>query len=224
MLTVARRRRSRAPEKGRTRVISANSSANYNPMIPRIVTSSSVNHTFRYTTNATVAAPGTSVTRGQMLNALIMNAGGGTTNGRITNAIKLNSISIWSIAGGVASGTPVATSCSIEWLSEYGPSKLIIDTSINPAVMAMIHSKPPPGSLAGFWSVRGSNESTVLFNITAVVNAVVDVNVTYNIQDDTSVTSVTTAASGANLTVYATYLDGPRSGAVFAPVGLPSLN
>jgi hypothetical protein len=196
--------------------------------IPPLIATSTVNHVFRYTnTTSSMGGPlptTVSVSRAQLLNALIMNTSNSTTNFRITNAIKINRLSIWSPAALSGTSNVGTVTCSVEWLSAYGPTKIVTDTSMSPTFPAIIHSRPPPASLCGFWSVRGSNESEVMFNITSWTGSVVDLNVTYTIQDDTSVTTVSTTNSGAVGTVYATFLDGPRSSAVYQPIQLPFLN
>jgi hypothetical protein len=192
--------------------------------IPPLIATSTVNHVFRYTNTTSGTSTTTSVSRGQLLNTLIMNVSNSTTNYRISNAIKINSITIWNPSYQTGTGNLFSSTCSVEWLSTYGPTKIVMDTSMTPDFPAMIHSRPPPASLCGVWSVRGSNESDVMFYITTAQGAIVDLNVTYTIQDDTSISGVGTTNSGSVGTVYVTYLDGPRSGAIYQPVQLPFLN
>jgi hypothetical protein len=155
-----------------------------------------------------------------------MNVSNSTTGYRLMNAIKVNSISVWGVAiAGLSASVDVSVNnVSLEWLSTYGPSRIITDTTINPAETAMIHSKSPPNSLCGFWSTSNSNESDVMFKITSLSKCIVDVNFTYTIQDDSNVFGQNTTNSGTLGVVYATYLDGPASGAIFQPIGLPFLN
>jgi hypothetical protein len=196
--------------------------------IPQLITSSTVNHTFRYyyagsgQTNPTTSI---TVSRAQLLNTLVMNTGNSTTNYRILNSIKVNHISMWSTAlsGLTGSNGLGPSTMQLEWLSTYGPSKLISDTTVNPAQSCMIDSRSPPNSLACFWSTSGSNESDIVFRISSTNSTIIDVNVNYVVQDDNNSVAVTSQASGSLGNVYVTYLDGPRSGEVFQPIGLPSL-
>jgi len=147
-----------------------------------------------------------------------MNTSGTTQNARVINAVKVNSISIWSPC------TTSVLSASLEWISTYGPSKLISDTTVSATFPAVIHSKAPPQSLAGFWSTTGSNESDVMFAMTCPVGSVVDVNINFIVQDDLNTAGVTTTNNGSVGIVYYTYLDGPSGSADFQPIALPFLN
>jgi len=191
------------------------------PMLPA---SNTVNHTFRFQANA-----GTSlfINRGNLLNSLVMGFGG-TTQYRIINAIKVNSVQIWSVAA-VSIGNsvqPTPAQISFEWLSTYGPSRILSDMALGATTCARIFTRPAPNSLASFWSLRATNESDTLFSVSATQNSVLDLNVTYVLQDDTVASSVTTTASSTTGVQYYTYLDGPRGGAVWAPMPatLPSIN
>jgi hypothetical protein len=155
-----------------------------------------------------------------MLNNLVMNLSGGTTNGGLLNAIRITRVRVYSSAAAAAFGSTI----SLEWLSTYGPSKFISDTSIGATSVAMIDSKPPRTSLASSWSLSGSNEGDVLMSISTQTNAIIDVHVQLIVMDGSNARIATTSASGTTGFVYATYLDGPRSGAVFAPLGLPTIN
>jgi len=187
---------------------------------PAITATNTVNHVFQYVSQGNLTK--FSITRAFMLSTVIMNSSSSTTNYRISNAIKLNSISIWS--GLPASGSAITSTVAIEWLSSYGPSKIVMDTTINVSKPAVIHSRPPVNSLAGFWSLRNSNESDVLFQVTLPTGSIIQTNVTYNLQDDTAINLVSTTNSGAVGTVYYTYLDGPAAAAVLQPSVLPFLN
>jgi hypothetical protein len=117
-----------------------------------------------------------------------------------------------------------ASSLSLEWLSTYGPSVIINDFSISTAIPAVIRTVPPRNSLASFWSLTASNESDTIMNLNAPAGTCVDVWFTIVFNDGVAARSVPTAISGTQGLVYATYLDGPRTGAVFGPVGLVGLN
>jgi hypothetical protein len=164
--------------------------------------------------------PGQTVTRSNMLNNLIMNLSGGTSNAGMLNAIRISRIRVYSCN---TSATNSAT-VTLEWLSTYGPSKYISDTALGMTSVAMIDSKPPRTSLASAWSLSGSNESDVLFSISCPSSSIIDVTVQLIVMDGSNARIATTSASGTTGFVYATPLDGPRSGANFGALGLPSLN
>jgi hypothetical protein len=187
--------------------------------IPSITATVTSNHVHQYFAQST--ATKVNITRAFMLSSIIMNTSGSTTNYRVTNAVKINSITVWSISATL--GTP-SPPIAIEWLSSYGPSKIVSDTTLSTAFPAMIHSRPPANSLAGYWSLRGSNESDVLFLVTCATGSIIHVNMTYNLQDDTAVTSVSTTNSGSAGTLYYTSLDGPAAGSVLLQNVLPTLN
>jgi len=149
-----------------------------------------------------------------------------TTNAALLNAIKVNRIDIYS-AGGSAAGasSPLTTgTITLEWLSTYGPSKFISDTTVGSASVAMISSKSPVNSLASAWSLSGINESDVLFSITCPAQSIIDVYCSVVLMDGTNSRLPSTTASGTVGFVYHTYLDGPRAGAVFQPLGIGFLN
>jgi hypothetical protein len=150
---------------------------------------------------------GTPVTRGNMLNMLIMNTGGSTTNYRILNAIRLKSISVWSAE--TTSGS--VSTIDVEWLSNYGPSTVVSDTSVSLIMPAYITSSPPKDSLAQFWSLSGINESESLYLLSAPVGSVIDITYEAILFNGETPVAVTTTNAGVLGTVYETNLLGPTS-------------
>jgi hypothetical protein len=157
------------------------------------------------------------VTRANMLNTLFVNTSGGTANARIISGIRLKRIEIYS--------TGQDTAISLEWLSAYGPTRELTDQSLTTASVACIRSSPPPQSVAGFWSMTGTNESEVLLAITTAGTAtVVDVWVDMIMYDGESPVTVATSASGTIGQTYMSYFDGPGSGATFVPQSYTTIN
>jgi hypothetical protein len=216
-MTSIRRKKMTNPEKGGRASLSRSPFVNTNP-IPPLMASVTSTHIFRYVANN--GATGQSISRAQLLNSSIMNVSGSTTNYRIINAIRVNRVDMY-VAG---PAPPGSNTVQLEWVSTYGPSKLISDTSVSSAQVAMIRSKPPPQSLASFWSLRQANESDTLMFLTCPASTIVDVSVNIVLADDSVAVSVSTSSTGTIGVLYATYLDGPRGSAIFTPISLPSLN
>jgi hypothetical protein len=155
---------------------------------------------------ATNASSSTVITRKNLLCAYLMGYGSSTTLLRLIAGIKLNRIEIY---GSVASAG-FANTVSVEWLSNYGPSSEISDTSTSTSEPAHLVTSPPPQSLASFWSMIGTNESENIFNISCTAGSIIDVWVDIVLLDGQGNTaSTSTTASGTYL--YVTYLDGPAS-------------
>jgi len=121
-------------------------------------------------------------------------------------------------------------SIQLEWLSANAPSK-VQESVGNFEHPSHISSKPPQGTLAGFWSISGSNESEVLFrlsgsNTTAVAGTntglppgtTIDLHLEVINQEDTTpvLTTVAAATVGQN---YVRSFDGTVAASqTFAPL------
>lgn len=176
--------------------------------------------TVRYVANA---AGNILVSRANILNTLIVNTSNVATNYRLAESVRLVHIEHYSIAT-TSTGT-APTTISMEWLSEYGPARLVSDTSLGSATPSHYNSVPPRDSVASFWSVSGVNESTGLFFLAVNANDVIDVRFEIVLQDfgtHGSPTSYTSTANGTIGTMYTTPLDG-ASGKV-VPVGVLALS
>jgi hypothetical protein len=132
--------------------------------------------------------------------------------------IKLNRIEMF----GNTSSLP--SSVSVEWLSNYGPSSEMSDTSTSTASPAHLISSPPPQSLASFWSMIGINESETLFSVTVPNGTILDIWCDIVLLDGQGNTvNTTTTASGTYM--YVSYLDGPAAATpVWLPVSVISIN
>jgi hypothetical protein len=153
-----------------------------------------------------------------MLATLLVNTSGTTANSRIISGIKLDRIEMFGAPQ--AANKPIA----IEWTSNYGPTSEISDQSLGASVISQIKTSPPRNSLAGFWSMTGSNEGENLCLITAPASTIINVYTTIVLQDGETPASQATAASGVTGTLYLTSFDGPGSGAKLVPQSYATLN
>jgi len=185
------------------------------PHPTQLVSTVTFNRTVRYQVTASAAVL-QGISRANLLNTFVVNNAGGMANCRLCDAVKLNRIDIWS----PGTSAYVPSTCAVQWVSEYGPNKEVTDTSITTDA-AYLSTKPPKGSLAGFTSASGSNEATVLFFISADINAIIDVNITATIFRGVGVNIVSTNAGIAN-TIYTQGLDWPGAGNI-PPVAYPTL-
>lgn len=163
----------------------------------------------------------TSVTRADLLNVLFFNTAGTTTNYRLCTAVRLKRLHVWTIGNNFG----VVATTSVEWLSESGPAKLVSDSSIGVSMPGYFTTAPPKDSLAGYWSLDGTNESTILFNVILPADSVVDAEFEVVMQNFIGVkapTAVTTSNNGTVGTLYTGFLDGVGSGKI-APLSSISL-
>jgi hypothetical protein len=171
-----------------------------------------------------------SITRAQLLNLLVMNGSvAGTQNYRLCDAVKIRRIRVWSNPPGVAQGGANSSPISLQWFSEYGPTKVVSDSGIGFSDGAKLSSRPPPMSLASFWSLTGTSEATVLFDIALNKGDVIDVDLTQRLQNETLVASgaeapvlVSSTAAGTQGVVYCLSLDLNTTASV-PPVGYVTL-
>jgi hypothetical protein len=153
-----------------------------------------------------------------MLATLLVNTSGTTANSRIISGIKLDRIEMYGAPQ--AANKPIA----IEWVSNYGPTSEISDQSLGASIISQIKSSPPRNSLAGFWSMTGSNEGEQLCLITAPASTIINVWTTIVLQDGETPASQATTSSGVTGTLYLTSFDGPGSGAKLVPQSYATLN
>jgi hypothetical protein len=153
------------------------------------------------------------ITRGFLLNTLIMNQNSGASNYRVCASVRVNRVRIYT-----------ASSCSLEWLSAYGPSSATIVQGTSTTASGILMQKPPKNSLASYWSLTGSNESENLMALTMGSNDVIDVDYSVVLMDVETPVNITTTNSGTIGQLYRSYLDGPNAGAQYKPIYLQTLN
>jgi len=153
-----------------------------------------------------------SITRAQLLNLLVMTTGANVAY-RICESVKVRRVKIWGNPPGLAAAG-VVPPCSVQWFSEAGPSRIVTDVGMGSTFGAKINTTPPQQSLAGFWSLTGTNEATVLFDLGCEAGDTIDVDLTFRVQNQfmtaagaETATSVSTTAAGTVGVVYGLSLD-----------------
>lgn len=165
----------------------------------------------RYSSGGATNSP-FSLTRGVLLNHLVMNSSGLLANRRLLSGIRLKNIKMWSIPA--VGGAPTTLSC--EWTSTYGPSKVVSDTSMG-VQPAFVNTGPPPQSLASFWSLTGVNEADVIAILTYTTSTVFDIQYEAIVQNGETPVLVTASNNGVLGQVYMTPLDGVGAGREVIP-------
>lgn len=145
---------------------------------PQLATTFTVGHTLRYQANA---AGTVAVTRKMLLQSLVMVTTTGSTAYRLFSGVKLRRIKMWSNPPGV--GSAINGNLSVAWYSEQGPTKLLTDTGVGSTFGARLQTKPPPQSLASFWSLGGTDEAVVLFDILFNSGDIIDIDITAVMQN-----------------------------------------
>jgi len=159
------------------------------------------------------------VSRGDVLSLLQMatTTGLGGTMARMIQSIRINSVEIWV--------PPQAATAflNMTWLSQLGRSKTVTETAIGTALPGHLYSRPPKDSLASFYSISGVNETEPLLGMDIPKGAIIDVNVSYAIQNYISqLTAPVLSSSVATVTagvVYGFSFDGTSTN-VLNPVGI----
>jgi hypothetical protein len=162
---------------------------------------------FRYQASAALSI---NITRGFLLN--LLSVGGHLSNGtaflsRISSGVKLNRIEI---RAPTASTDVTVATATVEWLSSLGPTSEVSDSG-TPLHPLFISTSPPSQSLAGYWSLTGTNESENLFLISVPTGAFVDVWVDMILQDAETPVLQTPGSAPTDGAMYALALDGISS-------------
>jgi len=184
---------------------------------PQFAATFCVGKTVRFT--ATAAGTFT-ITRASLLDLFVM-AETTTAGGRIFDAVKVRRIRIWGNAPGA--GAVATRTSGVQWLSTYSPAKVVSDSGVGATYGARISTKPPALPLAGFWSLTGTNEADELFVLQLNLGDVIDIDLSFQVQNNIYGTDVPAAVVlvGATVgTVYCLYLDYTVFGAaaVIMPV------
>jgi len=168
-----------------------------------------LNFSIRYIVTGTIQP----ISRAKLLSTLLLNTNNSTTNYRLCAAVRVNRVKLTCSAIG-----------SLEWLSAYGPTSATVITGTSATAAAELIQRPPKNSLASMWSLTASNESELMFVITASMSDYVDVDFSVVLMDQETAVSVTTGAGGNLGRVYRSYLDGPATGASLQPVYMLYIN
>jgi hypothetical protein len=189
-------------------------------MIPQFEASIRLRKHFRFQ-ETIVTAGNYTISRGNLLN-LLFSCNSGTTSARTIAAVKVNQLEVWQTYS--TSNTSSATTVSVEWLSNYGPSTEYSDTSLSVSIPAHVRTQSPPLSLASFWSITGSSESEGIFRLRTDngSNAIIDLWVDIVLMDDETPVTITTQNSLTTSQLYAGYLDGQVGSKYLQPVSYTS--
>jgi len=184
---------------------------------PSIKSNVIVRHTFRFLSTAGMGSP-VSVTANNILGAcgnVCTVAPTGVT--ALAGSARVHSLSCW--APVAQQGNAVIT--SVEWLDAGGANSFASqmetsDISVSVSKPAYFRSKPPKESGAAFWFGSSTNP---LFNLVAPFGTIIDLDVSFILNDSGTPGLGIATASGVLGTVGWTALDGPTSH-IFAPVSL----
>jgi hypothetical protein len=171
---------------------------------PQFESSFAVAKTVRFTATSALTF---SVLRASLLDLFVM-AETAVSAGRIFEAVKVRRVRIWGNAPGA--GAVATRTSGVQWQSTYSPSKVVSDSGSGATYGARISTKPPAMSLAGFWSLTGVNETDALFVLQLNQGDVVDLDLTFRVQNNIFGTDVPAAVTviGATVgTVYCLALD-----------------
>ncbi len=133
----------------------------------------------------------------------------------IAGSAKLHRISIYTPPAAVGS----ASTCSVTWLSGQADSPSLLevsDSSVSTAQPAHITTVPPKESGASFWF---TSSATALFSMISPAGSIVDVDISYVLNDIGSAGVATTVAVGSLGVMYWLALDGPTNNRL-VPVSL----
>lgn len=184
---------------------------------PQIPTSVPVRHTFRY---VSTSGTSTTITSDNLIGAAGVMALSTTQVNSFYDSVKVVKISMW--APPASQGATSTT--SVQWIASaasyssnaYEDS----DTTNSTAAPAVVHSRPPKGSVAAFWtSPIVSNVN--MFILVAPIGTIIDVtlDLLLSSQGGGNQTYVSAAASAG--VVYYLYLDGIPTHR-YTPVTLPT--
>jgi hypothetical protein len=176
------------------------------------------NRTFRFASSA--AANNLIVSRGDLFSLLQMClvTGTGTNGARVIGAVELRWIRV---RPGISS-TTAPFNTTLTWLGQYAKPKVETISTMGPSMVPELLTKPPKNSVAGFWAISGIDESENVFSIDTQAGTVLDVNLSFVIQNFVStpinpVISTSTKSVTAGI-VYTAALDGTSTN-VFSPIG-----
>jgi hypothetical protein len=174
-------------------------------------------HRFRFQAST---AGSYSIARSQILNLLCESSGTAAAY-RIMSGAKLNRVEVFGVAGGGTNDYSAST-VSLEWLSNLGPTSETSDTgnAMNPP---HIVCSPPPQSLASFWSITGQNESEILFTVTVAIGGVIDIWLSAVLFDGETPVSATVTSFGTLGQLYALPLDQSAGVGNLVPVSYNSI-
>jgi len=170
-----------------------------------------IRHRFRFISSNGAATP---VTATNLIGAC--GCIGTITNTQVVSiarSVKLNQIEIWAPPASQGS----SATCSVEWLgSNNSPNREFSDTSVSVSTPAYVKCSPPPQSLGSFWQQPAS---TVLATIVAPSGSIIDVHLSFILNDDEAGATAFSVATDSVGGMYFLALDGYGSN-LYTPVSL----
>jgi hypothetical protein len=167
---------------------------------PAMVVDDLVSSSFRYGVNVSTSENKMYVKRSDLLNLIGLSYSSSAAY-RIIQAIRLRAVHIWTDPN--QSVTSANTFDTFSWLGPDTRPTATVTTSMGTSQVGYQYHVPPKKSLAAFWSSSGSNESDVLFSITVQGGDVIQLDVTYQLQNavtgpftETSISTTSTLAVG----------------------------
>jgi hypothetical protein len=167
---------------------------------PAMVVDDLVSSSFRYGVQAGAIETKMYVKRSDLLNLIGLSYSTSAAY-RVIQAIRLRAVHIWTDPN--QSTTSSNTYDVFSWLGPDTRSTATVTTSMGTSQVGYQYHVPPKKSLAAFWSAAGSNESDVLFSVTVTGGDVLQLDVTYQLQNavtgpftETSISTTSTLAIG----------------------------
>jgi hypothetical protein len=185
---------------------------------PQLETVLSVKHTFRFETTAAVTA--TNVTIGNVIS--VCGGVGTIANSQISmwaSSVRVISITVWpGLSSTEVNPEVIWQSAGTTQAKDASKSRSIPGgVTMDRAVV----SRPPAGSLARLWQLS-SNSSSVLFQLTAPAQSIVDVKIAFTLANNYGGLNVMGYAAVTLGTIYYSRLDSV--GGKCVPVGVPTTN
>jgi hypothetical protein len=123
---------------------------------------------------------------------------------------------------GYSEGIADPSFLSLTWNGDRSPS-VLETTALAQALPAVLSLTPPSSSLASYWSLRGSDESEILFTVdvgaTSAVDLFMDLHIEYVLANGATTEYTLSGSTISSAGVY--YLTLPNDvSSGFSPVGL----
>jgi hypothetical protein len=161
-------------------------------------------HKFRFLASAAIANVDIST-----LNVLGVAGGLGTAALTLTlfnKSFKIKKVEMWAPPPSQGSTATV----SLEWLGSgvNSPNRETSDTSMSTAYPAHLITRPPPQSLASFWTTVNAGSATNIMRLNCPAGTVIDLSLQL-IENDQELANVTvTVVTVVSGNIYYLYLDG----------------